>query len=177
MPRLKYVSGFKPLSQLLNSNDNELLLGNARFIADNNAMPNLEGTDLTEKTRLVALQVLKHAKDVGHEINRNILLLTDNGHFVILGINFFRRQGEGTCIICGSSLVTTSLSAGYKEVLRADTPEIRNLIANKSISPYGVLNQLYLLFSNTIIDREKHLASLREACDMLQQWLKRIGIQ
>ena len=173
-PCLKYASGFKTLAKLLN----DKLLTHGRFVTPTNAMPKFEGTGLNQKTRFVALDMWKSAKNANaessHEIKQNILLLTDAGHFAILKISCFRQTDYFT--VCASSLIATSSTAGYKSVLEADCQEMRDCIDSKFISPYNVLDRLYLLFYNSVADGEKYLNSKREARDMLKQMCDRIAI-
>jgi len=175
-PCLKYVAGFKTLDQMLNGHEDELLLGRARFIAPDNAMPDLKETGLNQRTRFVALQVLKPREDTSaktdHEISHNILLLTENGYFAFLKLSFFKHTDIYR--VCGSSLVATSSAEGFKSVLGAESHEIRSGIESEAICPYGVLDTLYLLFYNTVADKEKRLASMRGARDWLQQVCYRI---
>jgi hypothetical protein len=183
-PCLKYISRFKTVGQLLNSRDEELLLGRARFITKDDAMPNLDGTDLTPKTRFIALQVLDSVKNLGrvktaatetaHEIKHSILLMTDTGRLVILHLSFFRREYK--CLVCSSSLVANSMAAGHKSVLEVDGPEIRGYIDHESISTYNLLDHLYLLLYRDIDAAEKRLNSKRAARDMLKQMCDRIAV-
>lgn len=174
-PCLKYVSRFKTIIQLLNSHDDELMLGRAQFVTKNDAVPNFDGTNLGARTRFIALQVLDDVKNLGrreipaaetsHELKRSILLMTDTGRLAILHLSFFRR--EHRCLVCGSSLVAR---------IEVDGPEMRDFIECESISPYNLLDHLYLLLYRDIDAAEKRLDSKRAARDMLQQICGRIAI-
>ena len=171
-PLLKYVSGFKPIDELLNG---ELLTGYGKFVTADDVMPSFKGTGLDQKTRFTALQRLGTVTKFGHEVNWNVLLLTDDGNFVILGLSFFVRDHQN--IVCGSSLTTNSTAKGHKSVLDVDTPEIRDRIDNGAISPYGVLDHLYLLFHRTVDKQEERLGPTRQMRDMLQAMCGKVSLE
>lgn len=173
-PCLKYVSGFKTLAQLLNS---ELMTGYGHFVTPDEVMPSLEGTNFNQKTRFVAIDIWEPAKNAranaSHELNRSFLLLTDTGHLAILKLSYFKQTKHYT--VCAASLIANSSVDGLKCVLSVDCQEIRNLIVSKSISPFSVLDRLYLLFYNSVADGERRLDSKRQARDMLKQMCDRVA--
>lgn len=173
-PCLKYVAGFTTLKELLNS---QFLTGYGKFVTPDNAMPNFEGTNLDQKTRFVALQKWEHSTDAAtkpkHEINWRVLLLIDTGNFAILELSFFR--GEDPYVVCSSILVADSIEGEHRRVLDAENPVIRDLIGKQSISPWNLLDKLYLLFYHTVSDREQRLDSMRKASDMLKQMCDKIS--
>lgn len=162
-PCLKYVAGFKTLGQLLNG---ELLSGYGPFTTPTSAMPELKAP-VSQKTRFVALN-MSNSVQTGHEINREVLLLSDTGYFAILKLCCFKQTSR--YVVCAASFA--SEPAKYYEL---ENSAIHAGIKNKSISPYNVLDRLYLLFYGTIDDREKHLASMRQARDWLKQTCERIS--
>ncbi|OGZ84714.1 MAG: hypothetical protein A2599_03670 [Candidatus Staskawiczbacteria bacterium RIFOXYD1_FULL_39_28] len=173
-PCLKYVSGFQTLSKLLNSAP---MTGYGRFATPPKAMPKLEGTDKNQKTRFVAVDTWKLEKinvEPSHEIKQGFLLLTDDGNFAILTLSCFRQEDHYA--VCASSLIANSSIGGLKCVMDVNAHEIRTRIEDGSISPYNLLDRLYLLFHGTVADREQRMESLRKACDWLQGICGRIAI-
>jgi hypothetical protein len=180
-PCLKYISRFKTIWQLLNSHDEELMLGRARFITKDDAMPNLDGTNLTPKTRFIALQVLDSVYNSSRagravatsEIKHDILLMTDTGRLAVLHLSYFRRENK--CLVCNSSLIANRADE-HKSVIEVDGPEMQVFIDRNSISPYNLLDHLYLLLYRDIDAAETRLNSKRQARDMLQAICSRIAI-
>ena len=174
-PCLKYVAGFKTLGELLND---KLFDWHGKFRTTDEDMPIFAGTNLNKKTRFVALQEWDLQKDTaksGHEINWGVLLLTDEGLLVILHLSFFKQPDCN--VVCGSSLIANSSAGGHKSVLGTDTPEIRDLITKGLVSPYNLLDRLYLLFYHTVSEREGRLAAMRAARDLLEGMRDRIALQ
>ncbi len=174
-PCLKYVAGFETLAKLMNGKP---IASHGRFVTPTNAMPSLAGTGLNQKTRFVVVDIWDSAKGANakqtHEINQSILLLTDFGNFAILSLSCFRQKDHYA--ICASSLIATSSKNGQRCALSEETQEIRDLIDSKSISPYSMLDRLYLLFYSNVADGEKRLDSKRQARDMLKQMCDRISL-
>lgn len=172
-PRLKYVAGFKTLKRLLNGPESELRFCNTKFATADQAMPDLTGTGLNERTRFAFLQKMKCPEDSSPQKCYEkcvFLLLTDAGQFAILMLAYYKK-GQHNVVF--KSFLT---SDGLMESSRLEESVIRGHINNGSISPYGVLDTLYLLFYHTIADQEKRTNSMRVERDMLKEMLDRITI-
>lgn len=176
-PYLKYLAGFKTLPQLLNSRrrDNGLpfLAPNGRLITSPEAMPNLNDTYLKQKTRFVILQASSETKshtNDSHETRRRLMLLTYDGKFVVLDISLLKHNGDA--IVCGSSFLPNSLT-GYVGLPQS---AVRDCIVSRHISPFGVLDAMYILFHHTIVDREKRLGQMKQGRDRLKEICDRLAI-
>lgn len=169
---LRYLAGFKPLAELLNS---QVMTGCRKFVTSNSALPNFQNTGFSQRTKFFPLDMWEYPKvdKQDFQIKRGILLLTDNALLAILNLSCFKQDEQYT--VCKSSLIPTSLKTGHVSVLSPTGQEISELIDSKLISVVTILDRLYLSFHYTIADREKYLVSMRGSRDWLKQAYNKIS--